>query len=191
MTEERFARRERTLLLLLAAFVMAPLGQAAALGARPAGDDAQSAPQDANAQRPTEVTLVMGNSRLYAGTYHTTAPSRVCGELPPELNFSGKRSFVVEFPDADNVEITNVTFASNTLVAGTTTTKSFRLDVGVKAKNGGRPPNDLLNTDPPNPKVTGTATRTVAAGTDTLKVVGTNEMGETIDMTLVCKPRPK
>jgi hypothetical protein len=152
---------------------------------------AQTPQQTAMAQRPTDVTVVIANSRVYAGTFHTIAPSRVCGELPAELNFAGVASFVVEFPDADNTEITNVTFGSTSLVGGTTTTGSFRLDVGVKAKDGGRPPNYVLNTDPPNPGVTGTATRTSSAGTDTLKVTGRNEMGETIEMTLVCKPRPK
>jgi hypothetical protein len=145
--------------------------------------------QDPNAQRPTDVTVVIGNSRMSAGTYRTSAPSRVCGELPAEMNFSGKASFVVEFPDAVNVEVTNVTFASNALVGKTTTSGSFRLSVGVKRADGGQPPQYVLNTDPPSPRATGTATRTTAAGTDTLKVTGTNEVGETIELTVVCKPR--
>jgi hypothetical protein len=146
--------------------------------------------QDPNAQRPTEVTVVFANSRTYTGTYRTTAPSRICGELAPELNFSGKRAFVIEFPDADNTQVTNVAFGSTTLVSGTTTTGSFRLNVGVKLANGGQPPQYVLNTDPPSQRVSGTATRATASGTDTIKVTGANEMGETIELTVVCKPRP-
>jgi hypothetical protein len=147
--------------------------------------------QDPHHQRPTDVTVVIGNSRMSAGTYRTSAPSRVCGELPAERNFSGKPSFVVEFPDAVNTDVTNVTFASNALVGQTTTTGSFRLSVGVKRADGRQPPQYVLNTDPPSPPASGTATRTSAAGTDTLKVTGTNEIGETIELTVVCKPRPQ
>jgi len=38
---------------------------------------------------------------------------------------------------------------------------------------------------------TGTATLTFNAGTHTLRVTGVNDMGETMDMTAVCKPAPE
>jgi hypothetical protein len=146
--------------------------------------------QDPRAQRPTEANLVMGNGRTYAGTYLAVAKSRVCGELPAELSITGEPTFVVEFPDDEIVEITSIAFGSKTLVGGKATTDKFVLNVGVKAKNGGRPPHYSIDTQTPRPKHTGTATLTTAAGTHTLKITAVNEMGETLEMTLVCKPRP-
>ena len=142
-------------------------------------------------QRPTDVTLIMGNSRRYTGTYRASQRSLTCGELSPEQSITGERMFVVEFPYDGTPEITAVTFGSFKLVAGVTTTNQFRLNVNVKAKQGGEPPGFAINTVPPVPRNMGrgTATLSVAAGTATLRVVGANEMGETIDITLVCKPR--
>lgn len=51
---------------------------------------------------------------------------------------------------------------------------------------GGRPPHYVLNTDSLRPKNAGTATLSTKTGETTLKVSGQNEMGETIDLTIIC-----
>jgi hypothetical protein len=151
---------------------------------------AQTGQNPAN-QRPTDVTLIMGNSRRYTGTYHASQLSQTCGELRPEESMTGERMFIVEFPYDGTPEITAVSFGSFKLVSGVTTTDQFRLNVNVKAKQGGEPPGFAIGTVPPVPRNMGhgTATLNVAAGTARLRVVGANELGETIDITLVCKPR--
>jgi hypothetical protein len=142
-------------------------------------------------QRPTDVTLIMGNSRRYTGTYSASQLSQTCGELRPEESITGERMFIVEFPYDGTPEITAVSFGSFKLVSGTTTTDQFRLNVSVKAKQGGQPPGFAIDTVPPVQRNMGhgTATLSVSAGTTTLRVAGANEMGETIDITLVCKRR--
>jgi hypothetical protein len=154
--------------------------------------DSAAAPAGQNLvnQRPTDVTLIMGNSRRYTGTYHASQVSQVCGELGPEQSITGERVFVVEFPYDGTPEITAVSFGSSKLVSGVTTTDQFRLNVSVKAQQGGEPPAFALHTAPPLARNMGqgSATLNVVAGTATLRVVGANEMGETIDITLVCKP---
>jgi hypothetical protein len=151
---------------------------------------AQTGQNPAN-QRPTDVTLIMANSQRYTGTYHASQRSQTCGELRPEESMMGERVFNVEFPYDGTPEITAVSFGSFKLVSGVTTTDQFRLNVSVNAKQGGKPPVFAIDTVPPVPRNMGhgTATLNVAAGTARLRVVGANEMGETIDITLVCKPR--
>jgi hypothetical protein len=176
--------RRTTLSVLAAVVAICALGTLA-----PDRVIAQIAQNSAN-QRPTDVTLIMGNSRRYAGTYHASQLSQTCGELRPEESMTGERVFVVEFPYDGTPEITSVSFGSSKLVSGVTTTDQFRLNVSVKAKQGGRPAVFAIDTVPPVPRNMGhgTATLSVAAGTARLRVVGANEMGETIDITLVCKP---
>ncbi len=141
--------------------------------------------------RPTEITLIMDNSRRYTGTYHASQVSQVCGELRPEESLTGARVFVVEFPYDGTPEITAVAFGSSKLVSGVTTTDEFDLNVGVMAKQGGQPSAFVIHTAPPVPRNMGQgmATLNSAAGTDTLRIVGANELGETIDMTVVCNPK--
>jgi hypothetical protein len=62
----------------------------------------------------------------------------------------------------------------------------FRLDVGVVTANGGRPPSYVLNTDGKLAKNVGTATLATKGGVTTLRVVGQNDMAETIDLTVEC-----
>ena len=109
-------------------------------------------PQSALYQRPTDVTLIMGNSLRYTGTYGASQLSQTCGELSPEESITGERMFIVEFPYDGTPEITAVSFGSFKLVSGVTTTDQFRLNVNVKAKQGGEPPGFAINTVPPVPK---------------------------------------
>jgi hypothetical protein len=157
----------------------------------PATEQTGQTEQNPTNQRPTDVTLIMGNSLRYTGTYHASQLSQTCGELSPEESITGERVFIVEFPYDGTPEITAVSFGSSKLVSGITGTDQFRLNVGVKAKQGGEPPIFAMDTVPPVQRNMGQGTATLndSDGTATLRVVGANEMGETIDITLVCKPR--
>ncbi len=142
-------------------------------------------------QRPADVTAVMSTSRgKYDGSYTQSQLASVCGEVPAELNFAGVPAFIVEFPNGlGDFSVTNVSFSSTGLVQGVTTTTKFLLNVGVKSPQIGQPPQYVLHTD--QPKMTGTATLTTpSAGTVKLKVDGVNDLGETVNLTVVCGPRP-
>ena len=138
--------------------------------------------------RPTEVTLVMGNSRRYGGTYHAKATARICGYGPLRDMIGFVDGFTFMFPDTEDVEITDIDFNADTLPIGKTTT-SFYISISLKAKDGSRPLSYVVRAKEPKYKETGTATVAVKGGTATLKVVGVNDVGETMDMTAVCKPQ--
>jgi hypothetical protein len=140
-------------------------------------------------QRPTDVTVIMSTSRKkYDGTYTLSQTSLICGEVPKELNFSGEPAFLVQFPDGGDFEINDVTFNSKALVGGVTSTGTFHLNVSVKSKQIGHPAAYVLDTT--RPENAGTATLTTpSAGTTKLKVDGVNDRGETVNLTVVCKPR--
>jgi hypothetical protein len=141
-------------------------------------------------QRPADVRIVMSTSRgLYDGEYTFSQIAQVCGEVPKDRNFSGVPAFIVQFPDdAGSGQVTDVSFDSKTLVGGVTTTTTFHLNVSVKSPKIGSPNAYVLDTE--RPKMTGTATlSTPSPGTTQLKVVGVNDLGQTIDLTLRCRPR--
>lgn len=141
-------------------------------------------------ERPADVTVIMSTSRKkYDGTYRLSEVARVCGEVPKELNFAGVPSFLVQlYPDSGQGEVQDVTFSSNELVGGVTTSTKFHLSVLVKSPVIGAPAAYVLDTK--QPKMTGTARLTYPKpGTVQLKVDGVNDRGETVDLTLVCKPR--
>jgi len=149
---------------------------------------ATRAPADTINQRPTDVTLIMGNSRRYAGTYQASGISRICGHGPLRDLAGFVDGFTLLFPDGEDLEIEDINFGADTLPVGKTT-KSFYVAISLKAKQGGRPPVYVVRANQPEFKETGTATLTAKGGTATLKVVGVNDMGETMDMTVVCKPQ--
>ena len=140
--------------------------------------------------RPTDVTVVMSTSRgLYDGTYTSSQVSKICGVVPKELNFSGVPAFLVNFPDdAGNGQVQDVTFDSKELVGNVTKTTRFYLSVSLQAPRIGSPYPYVLDTS--QPKMTGSAiVATPSPGTTTLTVRGVNDRGETVDLTLTCKPR--
>jgi hypothetical protein len=143
---------------------------------------------DTSTLRPTDVTLVMGNSRRYAGSYQASGTSRICGYGPLRDMAGFVDGFTLMFPDGEDVEITDINFSADTLPVGKTTT-SFYISIGLKAKQGGRPASYVVRANEPRFKETGTATLTAQGGTATLTVVCTNDMGETMNMTAVCKPQ--
>lgn len=164
-----------------AAVTLAMLGATPAVGAQTA---------DTSAQRPTDVTLIMGNSRTYAGSYRASGMSRICGYGPLRDMAGFVDGFTLMFPDGEDVEITDINFSADTLPVGKTTT-SFYIAISLKAKQGGRPAAYVVRANEPRFKETGTATLTAQGGTATLRVKGTNDMGETMDMTAVCQPQKK
>jgi hypothetical protein len=143
---------------------------------------------DTSTQRPTDVRLVMGNSRRYAGTYQASGMSRICGYGPLRDMAGFVDGFTLMFPDGEDLEITDINFSADTLPVGKTT-PSFYISIGLKAKQGGRPASYVVRANEPRFKETGTATLTAQGGTATLTVVGTNDMGETMNMTAVCRPQ--
>ena len=93
-------------------------------------------------------------------------------------------------PDGEDLEIIDINFNADTLPVGRTT-PSFYISISLKAKQGGTPAAYVVRANEPRFKETGTATLTAQGGTATLRVKGTNDMGETMDMTAVCKPQKK
>jgi hypothetical protein len=149
-------------------------------------------PQHPFNQRPADVTVIMSTShKKYDGTYTLSQIASVCGEVPAELNFAGVPAFIIHFPhELGEYQITDVTFDSKVLVGGVTTTTKFFLSVSPRSPAIGSPSAYVLDTT--QPKMTGTATLTTPSpGTTKLKVDGVNDRGETVNLTMVCKPRPK
>lgn len=159
----------------------------ALLGATPA---VRAQSPDTSSQRPTDVTLIMGNSRTYAGSYRASGMSRICGYGPLRDMAGFVDGFTLMFPDGEDLEITDINFNADTLPVGKTT-PSFYISISLKAKQGGRPAAYVVRANEPRFKETGTATLTAQGGTATLRVKGTNDLGETMDMTAVCKPQKK
>lgn len=145
---------------------------------------------DTSSQRPTDVTLIMGNSRTYAGSYRASGMSRICGYGPLRDMAGFVDGFTLMFPDGEDLEIIDINFNADTLPVGRMT-PSFYISISLKAKQGGTPAAYVVRANEPRFKETGTATLTVQGGTATLRVKGTNDMGETMDMTAVCKPQKK
>jgi hypothetical protein len=144
--------------------------------------------QSINQRQTIAEARIAGSRGLYDGSFAATGTSSVCGEIPKEASMTGVATFVVEFPsDALNEPLQSIAFGSNDLVGGVTKASVFRLMVHVKTARGGTPPGYVLNTDSGNPKNVGTATLTNKGGVTTLKVVGQNDMGETIDLTVTCR----
>ncbi|HEY6061686.1 MAG TPA: hypothetical protein VIV10_13930, partial [Gemmatimonadales bacterium] len=139
---------------------------------------------------PTDVTLIMGNSRTYAGSYRASGMSRICGYGPLRDMAGFVDGFTLMFPDGEDLEIIDINFNADTLPVGRTT-PSFYISISLKAKQGGTPAAYVVRANEPRFKETGTATLTAQGGTATLRVKGTNDMGETMDMTAVCKPQKK
>jgi hypothetical protein len=144
-------------------------------------------------ERPASVKIDITNSRKkYDGSFTLSGTARVCGELPAMLNFAGVPAFTVQFypdPATGKESVTDVTFGSTELVGKVTTAAKFDLSVTVQSPAIGKPPAYVLNTTGPR-KGSGTATLTTTPkGDTTLRVVGGNDMGESIDMSLTCGPR--
>jgi len=186
MSQATFAKVRRVLIGSLAA-----LAAISAAGAPAQEPMTAEAPQDAIFKRPTDVTLIMSTSHgKYDGTYQRSEVSQICGEQSAEMSLSGGKVFLVQFPDSlEQQEINDVNFGSAALVGGVTSTSKFYVTVGVVPKSGGRPPGYVLDTT--HPDNTGTAALAVTGGTTQLKVDGVNDRGETINLTVVCKPRKR
>ena len=143
--------------------------------------------RDTISRRLVDIALTIANSRTYAGSYRATGISRGCGNMV--LSMTGQeKAFNVEFPYEGDFEIVDLSFAADTLAPGTETDKYY-LSVSLKTKDGGRPPSFVLRTKEPRFKETGKAQLAVDGGTAQLTVSGSNDLGETLKMTVVCKPK--
>lgn len=164
------------------------VGLAVALAISAAGAARAQAPS-INQRPATAQASIAGSRGRYDGAFALTATASVCGEIPKEASITGTATFVVEFPsDGTGAEPINaIAFGSRELVGGVTMSTSFRLSVTVVTAKGGRPPAYVLNTDPPSPKNAGTATLTRKGNEIALRVVGQNDMGETIDLKVTCR----
>lgn len=155
--------------------------------AAPAEAAVPAEPLDTIHRRPVDITLTIANAITYQGTYRASGISRGCGNMV--LTMTGdEKAFNVEFPYEGDFEIADLSFAADTLVSGTTTDKYY-LSVSLKTKDGGRPPSFVLRTNEARFKETGQAKLTVNGGTAELTVDGRNDLGATLQMHLVCKPR--
>ena len=140
-----------------------------------------------NGRKTTARATITGSPKLRDGAFTASGVSGICGVIPKEV--MGEANFVIEFPnDAPTGTITSVAFGSKELVDGVTKSTRFRLSVAVLTAKGGRPPAYVLNTDSARGKASGTAVLSEAKGVTTLSVIGHEEMGETIDLTVVCSP---
>lgn len=145
--------------------------------------------QSINQRKTTVAATIAGSRNLYDGQFSATGTSSVCGEVPKESSMTGTASFVIEYPSDDpvNAPVQSLSFGSTQLVGARLKATEFRLRLGVRTANGGKPYAYVLNTDSPGaPKTNGTATLSKIRNQLTLRVVGQNEMGETIDLTVVC-----
>ena len=140
-------------------------------------------------QRPADAKVVMSTSRgKYDGEYTFSQIAQVCGEVPADMNFAGVPTFIVQFPAEGDGPIVDVTFASAKLVGGVKSTTSFELSVTVKSPAIGAP--NAYRLDTARPKMSGTATlSSPSAGQTQLKVVGVNDLGESVDLTMTCKAK--
>jgi hypothetical protein len=159
---------------------------AAAPAAPPA--DIAAPVEDLGSDRPATVSLSLSNSRMYEGDYHASGRARICGNAMRAMN--GKvNGFNFEFPVEGDFEIVDVAFGAEELPAGATTTQYY-LAVSVKAKRGGRPPSFVLRTNQPQFHEAGRATRSEEGGAIRIVVEGVNDLGERLQMTAECGPRP-
>jgi hypothetical protein len=134
----------------------------------------------------------MANSRLYTGGYKGTLTSRMCGETDPM--YTGSHTYLFEYPHIDDPSaikgITDVRFFSAALIDGARETDKFFVSITVSpSQMGGSPPAYVVDTTRAGAKVSGKATLAVTGGTSQLNVSAVNELGETLQLTVVCKPK--
>jgi len=133
--------------------------------------------------------LASGDGSARPPVHATLGVARRCGETDPLQSFTGDRRFVVEFPlDYNGGSIFDVAFHSKTLVGAVRETGTFFVSITVKAANGGAPPAYVVDTERPAPKNFGTASLSTKDGVTTLRVLGSDTLGQTIDMTVTCGP---
>ena len=163
------------------------MSRALAVGVAAAGRlEAQSG--DSPYLRPTTVTVIITNDRLYSGQYSAQGVSRVCGKM--DLGFPHRaRSFTVEFPDDEpDLKVRSVSFNSDTLPPGSST-GSFYLAVGVRVGERGAPPLYVVRANEPQYNEPGTASLANDKGVTTLAVEGTAALGVQVKVKVVCNPK--
>jgi hypothetical protein len=151
--------------------------------ARPADTASTSYPVG---PRRVDISLTLSNSGTHNGTYQASGVASACGI--PALGLAVKeQSFGVELPSQGDRDIMDLSFHADTLAPGGTT-DMYYLSVSVRTKQGATPPSFVLRTNEERFNEKGKATLTVEGGTARLKITGKKERGETLDMSVVCKP---
>jgi hypothetical protein len=141
--------------------------------------------------RPASVTVVLASTfEKFDGTYTSTQVARICGETDPTQFWTGERAFVMEYPLdlVGNAEILNVAFHSKMLVGGVKQTNTFFVSASVVSKDGGRYPALVVDTEQPAPGHSGTASLNAEGGKEELKVRATDDLGRTLDLSVICQP---
>src|SRR6478672_5938177 len=142
-------------------------------------------------QRPAVIkAIIAGSHKIYDGSFTGSGKSNMCGLIPKESSMTGTDVFVIEYPydDPGDSPIQSLSFGSKQLVGKVKKAPVFRLNVAVRLPNGSKPYAYVLNTDDPTkPKNTGTAALASVASGLKLTVSGTNDRGETINLTVECK----
>jgi hypothetical protein len=138
--------------------------------------------------RPADISLTLSGTHTNSdGTYASSGAARICGNAM--INMTGDlHAFNFEWPYEGEHEIIDVAFGARELSSGTST-PLFSVNVSVHAKDGGQPPAYVLHPDQTESGDTGTAQRSDEGGTTRLVVRGTNDFGESLDMTVTCGPR--
>jgi hypothetical protein len=97
---------------------------------------------------------------------------------------------ITQRPSEVTATITDVRFSSAALVGGARQTDKFHVSVTVSpSQMGGSPPAYVVDTTRMGAKVSGKATLQVNGGTSQLNVSAVNELGEMLQLTVVCKPK--
>ena len=140
--------------------------------------------------RPTQVVLVVSNSRLYSGTYQASGIARACGTM--DLGFPNRvKSFTIEFPvDEPDLPVRSVNFDAESLPVGTTTSR-FHLSVGISGPKVGKPPLFVVNPARAGSRETGTAELKEKDGVTTLTLTGTDAVGVRLQLTVIAQPGKK
>jgi hypothetical protein len=140
--------------------------------------------------RPTQVVLVVSNSRRYNGTYQATGIARACGTM--DLGFPNRtKSFTIEFPDDEpDLPVRSVNFDAENLPVGTSTSQ-FLFSVGISGPKIGKPPQFVINSARSGSRETGTAELKHKDGVTTFTLTGTDALGVRLELTVTAQPSKK
>ncbi len=108
--------------------------------------------------------------------------------------YTGSHTYLFEYPHIDDPRtikgITDVRFSSAALIGSGRETDKFHVSVTVSpSQMGGSPPAYVVDTTRANAKVSGKAKLQITGGTAELNVSAVNELGETLQLKVVCKPK--
>ena len=154
-------------------------GTAVASTAEDSGDP------DSDLHRPVEISLTITSKNDRNGSYQATGTSRSCGRQRMS-GFPMPKSYSVQFPYDGEHRIVDLVLIAPDLPTGGSTEK-FSVDASVVNSRGGKPPSFVLNAGQRGE--TGKVTLTEENGTSRIVAEGRNGQNETMQLTIVCRPR--